>query len=52
MYIFISIHIVNQYHTKIAVFYLKNQHGHKCDIDFIGLQQFNKQKVNIKILTF
>ncbi len=37
---------------KSAVFFLKNQHGNKCDIDFIGLQQFNKEKVYIKRLTF
>ncbi len=48
MYIFISIHIVNQYHTKSAVFFLKNQHDYKYYIDFIGLQQFDKQIVNIK----
>ncbi len=45
MYIFIFILKVNQYHTKSAVFFLKNQHGYKCDIDFIGLQQFNKKKL-------
>ncbi len=27
--------------TKSAVFFLKNKHDYKCDIDFI--QQFNKQ---------
>ncbi len=48
IYIFISIHIVNEYHTKSVVFFLKNQHDYKYYIDFIGLQQFDKQKVNIK----
>ncbi len=28
---------------KSAVSFLKNQHSYKCDIDFIGLWQFNKQ---------
>ncbi len=35
---------------KSAVFFFKNKHDYKCDIDFI--QQFNKQYVNIKRLTF
>ncbi len=39
MYIFIY-HIVNKYLMKSAIFFLKNQHDYKCDIDFIQL--FNK----------
>ncbi len=34
---------------RVPVFTSKNQHDYKCDTDFI--QQFNKQEVNIKMLT-
>ncbi len=41
MFILISFHIVNQYHTKTGVFFpTKKQRDYKCDIDFI--QQFIK----------
>ncbi len=33
--------LVNQFHMKSAVFFSKNDHDYKCDIDF--LKQFNKQ---------
>ncbi len=35
---------------RVPVFTSKNQHGCKCDTDF--MQQFNKQEVNIKRLFF
>ncbi len=39
MYIF-TFHIVKN-HRKCGVFFFKNKHDYKCDIDFI--QKFNKQ---------
>ncbi len=42
MYIFIPLHIVNQFHRKSAIF-LQNYHDYKSDIDF--LRQLNKQEV-------
>ncbi len=46
MYIFISFHIVNQYHVKTDFFFTKKQHDYKCDIDFNS----SSIKKNFKVL--
>ncbi len=48
VYIFIISY--SYHHTKSDVFFSKSQHNYKRDIDF--KQQFNKQEVNMKRLTF
>ncbi len=48
--VYIYIISYSYYHTKSDVFFSKSKHNYKCDIDFI--QQFNKQEVNMKRLTF
>ncbi len=47
--IFISLYIVN-ITQRVRIFLSKSQHDYKCDIDV--MQQFKKQEVNIKRLTF
>ncbi len=46
---YVSFHIVT-ITRRVMFFFSKSKHNYKCDTDFI--QQFNKQEVHMKRLTF